>query len=119
MVQLIMEVIYTFITVITSYKIWSIFSHPNSKLWNRWPRIKIKWIQIFPSIRITVKGRVIHIHHWFHLSILLCISTFITGGILDSWITRGFLMGGIIQGLTNPSPTARKVFYHKKTDVES
>lgn len=118
MVKLIMETIYTFITVITSYKIWNIMSHPDSKLWNRFPKVQIKWVQFFPSIKIFVKGRVIHFHHWFHLSVLLCISIFVTGGILDSWITRGFLMGGILQGLTNPSPTARKIFYHKKIDVD-
>jgi len=50
--------------------------------------------------------------------VLLCISIFVTGGVLDSWITRGALMGGIIQGLTTKSPTARKIIYRKIIDVQ-
>lgn len=113
-----MPFLYVAIVTPISYKIWNYLSHPNSKVWNNLPQIKLRWFQLFPSVRIFIKGRVIHFHHWFSLSILLCISIFVTGGILDSWITRGALMGGIIQGLTTKSPTARKIIYRKIVDVQ-
>jgi len=113
-----MQAIYTVISAIIGYFTFRVTSHPDSKVWKRLPQVKVKWFQVFPSIRIFIKGRVIHFHHWFSLSILLCISIFVSGGILDSWITRGVLMGGIIQGLTTQSPTARKIIYRKKIDVQ-
>jgi hypothetical protein len=104
-----MPFLYALASALASYKIFSIFTHPNSKLWQRWPRLKFKRIDVFPSLRITIKGRVIHFHHWFNFSLLLCTSIFVSGGILDSWITRGALLGGIVQGLSIPS--ARKIIY--------
>lgn len=108
-----MPFIYIAITTPISYKVWNIMSHPDSKVWNKLPRIRTKRVQIFPSVRVFIKGRVYHLHHWCHLSILLCISIFVTGGILDSWITRGAILGGIIQGLSIPS--ARKIIYKEGT----
>jgi hypothetical protein len=90
------------ISVIAGYKISNLFSHPKSKVWQKMPRLRIKHYELFPNIRITLKGKVIHLHHWFNYSIILCISIFVTGGILDSWITRGLLMGSIVQGLRFP-----------------
>ncbi len=104
-----MPYFYAFASALASYKIFNIFSHPDSKLWQAWPRLKFKRVDFFPSQRITVKGRVIHFHHWLNFSILLCISFFVSVGVLDSWITRGALLGGIIQGLSIPS--ARKIIY--------
>jgi hypothetical protein len=113
-----MQVFFTLVSILAGYKFCNIFTHPNSKIWRNYPHLKIKRVELLPSIRIFIKGRFIHFHHWFNLSMLLCVSIFVTGGLLDSWITRGVLMGGIIQGLTNPSPTARKIIYRKKIDVQ-
>lgn len=104
-----MPYLYGIITTILSYKLCNLFTHPKSKIWKKYPSVKIKKVELLPSIRIIVKGKVIHFHHWFNFSVLLCISIFVTGGILDSYITRGFLLGGIIQGLSIPS--ARKLIY--------
>jgi len=113
-----MQVFYTLISVLAGYNFCNLFTHPNSNIWKNYPRLKIKGLELLPSIRILIKGKIIHFHHWFNLTLLLCVSIFVTGGILDSWITRGALLGGIIQGLTTPSPNARKIIYHKKIDVQ-
>jgi len=97
-----MQIIYTAISAVVGYITFRFATHPNSKIYKKWPRIKFKSIDIFPNVRITIRGRIIHIHHWFSFTILLCISIFVTGGILDSWLTRGFLMGGVFQGLRFP-----------------
>lgn len=83
---------------LTSYFI----SQPYSKLNSKIPKIKLKNIELLPSIRILLRGKIIHFHHWFNFTILLCISIFVTGGLLDSWMTRGFLIGGVFQGLRFP-----------------
>ena len=113
-----MQVLYSLIALLISFKICNILTHPDSKIRRRTPSIKIKRLEILPSIRIFVKGRFIHFHHWMNFSILFVISILIGGSILDSWLTRGILLGGIIQGLTIPSPTARKIIYSKKIDVQ-
>lgn len=104
-----MQYISVIILVALSYKIWNVFTHPNSKIWQGLPRLKNKHFEIFPSIKFVIKGRTVHFHHWFTFSILLCVSIFVPNVVLDSWVTRGFLMGGVIQGLLNP--TARKLIY--------
>ncbi len=104
-----MELLLGLITSVASYKICNIFTHPNSKIWKKYPHVRIKRVELLPSVRIFVKGRVIHLHHWLNLSALLCVSIFVSGSILDSWITRGAILGGIVQGLSIPS--ARKIIY--------
>jgi hypothetical protein len=97
-----MQIIYTAISILAGYITFRLATHPDSRLHKKLPQIKFRHVQIFPSIIITIRTRIIHIHHWFSFSILLCISIFVTAGILDSWLTRGFLLGGIFQGLRFP-----------------
>lgn len=106
-----MPFIYTALSTFASYKVCNLFTHPNSKIWQNFPKLRIKRVELLPSLRIFVKGRVIHLHHWFNFTILLGASVFVTGGILDSWVTRGALLGGIFQGLSIPS--ARKIIYRQ------
>jgi hypothetical protein len=94
-----MQVFYIFLSSVLGYITLRFTSHPNSKLNKKLPRIRFKNAEIFPSTKIIIRGKIIHFHHWFNFTLLLCISIFVTGGILDSWLTRGFLFGGIIQGL--------------------
>jgi hypothetical protein len=104
-----MDLLPIVITGALSYKVCNLMTHPKSKVWNTLPRVKVSRFNLFPSIRIEIKGRVIHFHHWFNYSVLLCISAFTANSFLDSPITRGFLMGGVVQGLSIPS--ARKLIY--------
>lgn len=85
-------------------------THPNSRIRRKMPNVKVKRVQVFPVLRINVFGRWIHFHHWFNFSILLLLSFFMSLGILDLLVTKGILLGGIIQGLTLPKEH-RKIIY--------
>lgn len=85
-------------------------THPASRIRRRLPNIKTKRLQVFPVLRVKLFGRVIHIHHWIGFSVLLILSFFMTIGILDFIVTKGILLGGIIQGLTMPKGH-RKIIY--------
>lgn len=78
-------------------------THPHSKINRKLPTIKKGRIQISPSIRINItEDMVVHFHHWFNLTLILIVSLFITSAVLDSFLTRGFLVGAILQGLQFP-----------------
>lgn len=77
-------------------------THPNARIRKRLPNLKLKRVQVFPVLSIKLFGRTIHFHHWVNFSILLVLSGFTQIGILDHTITRGLLLGGVIQGLTLP-----------------
>ena len=77
-------------------------THPNSKIRRKMPNIRVKRLQVFPVIRVNMFGRWVHFHHWMNFSFLLVLSGFVSIGILDNVLTRGILLGGIIQGLTLP-----------------
>lgn len=66
------------------------------------PQIKIWRFQFSPNLRVFVKGRVIHMHHWINLSILLTFTFFLNMGFMDYMFTKGLMVGGILQGLTFP-----------------
>lgn len=91
-------------------------THPGSYIRNRLPDVKISKLQIFPCLKIFVRGHVLHFHHWFNFSVLLIISVFISNGVLDSTFTRGFLVGGALQGLSiSPiyDPNVRRLIYNQ------
>lgn len=92
------------------YLAFKVTTYPTSRLRRKLPNIKTKRVQVFPVIRINLLGRVIHFHHWINLSILLILSIFITGNILDYMVTKGLILGGIIHGLTLPKEH-RKIIY--------
>src|SRR3979490_763297 len=71
-----------------------------SKIRNKMPNIRTRRVQVFPIIRLQLLGRPFHFHPWLNFSILLALSAFITNSFLDSSITRGFLIGGVLQGLS-------------------
>lgn len=85
-------------------------THPAARIRRKMPNVKVKRVQVFPVIRVNIFGRVIHFHHWINFSILLMLSFFISVGILDLVVTKGILLGGIIQGLTLPREH-RKIIY--------
>jgi len=90
------------LVAVVSYYFHILFTNPNSYVYKRLPRLKSERIEFFPNIRITVKGRIVHLHHWLFLSIIFVISVVVNGGILDAFYTKGYLLGGIVQGFTFP-----------------
>jgi len=103
------QVLYVLISTFASYKLWNVLTHPDSKIWQKIPTLRAGRFQFLPSIRFFIRGKTLHFHHWLSLSALFCLSIFITSAILDSWVTRSFMVGGIVQGLSIPS--ARKIIY--------
>lgn len=79
-----------------------LFFYVYSKIYDRLPKLKIKSLQLFPSIKIMISGKIFHLHHWLGFSILLVISIFVEGGLLGYLVTKGILTGGAIQGLFTP-----------------
>lgn len=92
------------------YLTFRVTTHPAAKFRKKLPNIKTKRIQVFPVIRFKVFNRVVHLHHWFCFSIVLILSFFISMGIFDFMVTKGILLGGIIQGLTLPKGH-KKIIY--------
>jgi len=80
-----------------------LMAHIYSKVYEKLPKFKIKSLQLFPSIKILISGKIFHLHHWLGFSILLVISIFVEGGFLGYLVTKGILSGGAIQGLFNPN----------------
>ena|SRR3989344_6427021 len=68
------------------------------------PSLKIWGLEIFPSLKITIKGKIIHLHHWPIFLLVLSISFFVEGGFITTTAFKGFLAGGTIQGILDPTP---------------
>lgn len=97
-----MEVLSLLPATALGYLTFKATSHPNSRIRRKLPNVKVKRVQVFPVVRIYLFGKVFHLHHWFGFSLLLAISAFSNVSVLDHVVTRGLLLGGIIQGLTLP-----------------
>ena len=89
----------------------------HSRLYKRLPILKIRSFEFFPSIRIYVRGKVIHLHHWLGFSIILVVSIVLEGGFLDSAYTKGFLLGGIFQGVS--MPVWKRIFFKKMSTLRT
>lgn len=86
-------------------------THPTkSRIRRKMPNIKTKRFQVFPVLRFKIFGRVIHLHHWIYFSIILLVSFFVSLGVVDLIVTKGVLLGAIIQGLTLPKKHRRIVY---------
>jgi hypothetical protein len=72
----------------------------------------------FGNLRVKVKDRVVHVHHWLYASFLMM--GFHHYFTIHPWpheaICYGFLIGVIVQGLTYRD-FYRVVYKYKKTDL--
>lgn len=96
---------------IIGYLIFYVLTHPKSSVHRKLPKLKIKGFQFFPSVTVTISGKVVHIHHWLGFSIILVISIFVDSGVLSYIFTKGILSGGILQGIF--TPRSFKLVYKK------
>ena len=99
------------LSIILSYRFNKSLSKRGYKINNRLPHIKIKFLQLGPNFKILLKNKTIHIHHWLTYTIILIITLTIDLGILGTLFSKGFLVGGIIQGLSFPD--WRKIIIQK------
>jgi hypothetical protein len=77
-------------------------SHPQHKLSHFRPKIGFWRLEVSPHVRLFISGRVVHLHHWINLSLVLTITLIINAGVLDLAVVKGAMVGGILQGLTFP-----------------
>jgi hypothetical protein len=94
-------IIFTF-SLLLSYQFNNSLSKKGHRINKRLPSIKIKFLQLSPNIKIHFKNRSIHIHHWLTYSVMLIIAFTLNTGIFESFLSRGYLVGGILQGLSFP-----------------
>ncbi|MDZ4209648.1 MAG: hypothetical protein U1C56_00550 [Candidatus Curtissbacteria bacterium] len=85
--------------ILSGFLIMHWFTGLRSKIRRKMPNIKIKRFDLCPYFRVSIKGRIIHFHHWFNFTLLLVISAVFAPGFLADLFPKGFLIGGIIQGL--------------------
>ena len=95
-----MEILSYLPAAVLGYLAFSLTKHPHGKIGKKLPEVKTGPVQISPSIKLHAFGRTIWMHHWLNLAILLAISIPVNWGLLDHSIAKGFMLGGILQGLT-------------------
>lgn len=62
------------------------------------PTIKARKFELLPAVRINLKNRQVHIHHWIPLSVILGFFIYHSDNI-TSWTTlKSFMAGGVVQG---------------------
>lgn len=88
------------ISLAFGYQIAKRTSSPSSKIYNKLPVLKIKFIQFLPNFKIYFKSKVVHLHHWIYLSFVLILSFYSSTTVLSSPIFKGLISGGIIQGFS-------------------
>lgn len=88
----------TIVGAIVSFLAFTLATHPKSKINKKLPEKKIKNLQIFPRVSISIRDRVFHFHHWILLTpVYLFLSN--VGGFLSTNVVHGLFLGGIMQGL--------------------
>ena len=90
------------IASIIGYLVFYILTNPKSFVHRKLPKLKIKGLQLLPSVTVTIAGKIYHMHHWLGFSIILVVSIFVTTGVLSLIFTKGVLSGGIVQGIFTP-----------------
>ena len=90
------------LSILVGYIFNKSLSKKGSKINRRLPLIKIKFLQFSPNIKIHFKSRSIHIHHWLTYTVVLIITLTTNTVVLDTLFSKGYLIGGILQGLSFP-----------------
>lgn len=57
----------------TAFSLFTIISHPRSKVYKNIPYVKVRNIDVLPNLRIKRKEKIYHIHHWLYWSSLYTI----------------------------------------------
>lgn len=82
------------------YLVCLFFTHPK-RLKNKLPSINVGRLYIAPNIKIKIRGRFFHLHHWVHLTIIFTVMVYLSQDIFVTYLFwKGIVLGGISQGLT-------------------
>lgn len=90
------------LSFVAGYLFFLYLSSPK-KFKNKIPKLGLGRVQLFPSFVIKIGKIKFHIHHWIYLSIILFVYIFSSEKTtLSSQIFKGYLVGGIFQGISYP-----------------
>ena len=85
------------------FGLWTLTSHPKSKVNKKMPTKRYKNIYISPQegayFKVHKGNRIFHLHHWLIFSLLYLPLLTIRKSVLKSKILHGFFLGSILQGL--------------------
>jgi len=84
---------------ILGFLVYLLFSHPKY-LKKKVPSVKFGSLELRPSLKLRLKHKTIHIHHWIWLTALLGFLNHIAHGIDNLLFLKLFAAGGIVQGFT-------------------
>ena len=87
---------------LTGYVIFKVLSHPDSRVKKKLPTFRVKGVQVMPTVRIFIRKKEIKLHHWMSLTVVLVITVVSGHGLLEMLFAKGFMTGGILQGLRYP-----------------
>ena len=85
---------------IAGFALFLLTSHDRLPVKGRFPARKVKRLQVLPNVKVELKDdKHVHLHHWTLLGSLY-VPYLIFRKKIRSKILHGFLLGGIVQGLT-------------------
>lgn len=68
-------------------------------LYNKVPSLKVhSKFEILPNIRVNLKNRHVHLHHWIPLSVVLGFLIYKSDNITNLTILKSFIAGGAVHG---------------------
>jgi len=75
-------------------------SHPKSPIAGKLPQKKFSRFQFTPELKVELRNRFIHLHHWIIFIGVYALILTIERGFLQADLFQGFVIGSIAQGLT-------------------
>lgn len=63
------------------------------------PAVSVKRLEILPDVKIRMRERIVHIHHWMTLAVIFGALTFLSSGFTQLLLLKSFCFGGTLQGL--------------------
>lgn len=96
-----MALVILFIFSLTiGYYFSNLVSDPGKKK-HKLPQIKIKNLEIMPNVRLHIRSKTFHIHHWVYWSVAAVLIVHFYDGVQQA-LFQGATLGGVIQGLRYP-----------------
>jgi hypothetical protein len=81
------------------YTVSKTMTHQKGKLRKKVPTIKLKWVQVLPHLKINIKSKNIHIHHWLSLPTMYIPLIMSSDLIRAQVFLHAIVLGAVIQGL--------------------
>lgn len=85
---------------VVGFSFFTLTSHPKSPVNKRIPPKKILNLHITPEIKVLLRNRFIHLHHWLIFTSIYFVAQTSEKAFLQSDMIQGFMLGSIAQGLT-------------------